>query len=277
MKLNDLRPKNIKKWLIYGVTGRPEKTVEQLELLHRLAVIQFTVTAIVLFVIAAALKLIPSAIPFGLFEAWEVKDWNVLHWLSDAKWLFLWGTGFTALMSAITRNSKYENSKASKLMQLNAKVSLRAGFFEEIIYRWLLFLVLIVLLKVVNFFLLGFAGWGLIEGLYVHIISPVANFFTLGLLNEQFSNANWVIGAGIIAANARFRDGHKYLGPIGYVNSWFIGMYFFVLMFRYGLPAAITVHFIYDLLIFLVRFIDQKIEFNSADSESATDSAPDSK
>lgn len=99
------------------------------------------------------------------------------------------------------------------------------------------------------------------EYLQVHLFGPVANFFTLGLLSDQLTNpANWAIGAAIIASNGFFRDGHKYLGWFGFLNSWFIGMFFFYLMFTYGLPAAILVHFIYDFLIFTVRYVDEAIE-----------------
>jgi hypothetical protein len=37
-------------------------------------------------------------------------------------------------------------------------------------------------------------------------------------------------------------------------------MFFFYLMFTYGLVAAIVVHFLYDALIFFVRYLDEVIE-----------------
>ena len=54
----------------------------------------------------------------------------------------------------------------------------------------------------------------------------------------------------MLYTNAFFRDGHRYQGPIGVLNSWFAGMFLFWIMFTYGLPAAILVHFMYDFLIF---------------------------
>jgi hypothetical protein len=40
------------------------------------------------------------------------------------------------------------------------------------------------------------------------------------------------------------------------VNSWFLGMVLFYIMFHYGLLSAIIVHFIYDFIIFTIRAID---------------------
>ena len=42
------------------------------------------------------------------------------------------------------------------------------------------------------------------------------------------------------AAAAALVMGHKYQGLFGLINSWFIGMYFFYLMFTFGLVAAIV-------------------------------------
>ncbi|HMO22056.1 MAG TPA: hypothetical protein PKC98_13950, partial [Candidatus Melainabacteria bacterium] len=64
----------------------------------------------------------------------------------------------------------------------------------------------------------------------------------------------------LISANSRFRDGHKYQGFLGWVNSWFLGMVFFYMTLTYGLVAAIAVHFLYDMIIFLVIYIDMVIE-----------------
>ena len=57
---------------------------------------------------------------------------------------------------------------------------------------------------------------------------------------------DWGIGAGMLAANAFFRDGHKYQGNFGMVNSWFIGMYMFHILFTYGLPECMFAHFAYN-------------------------------
>lgn len=94
-----------------------------------------------------------------------------------------------------------------------------------------------------------------------NLFGPVINWLTLGSLSGWIVNKDvWFIGAGMITANGLFRDGHKYLGPVGYVNSWFIGMFMYFLLQEYGLVACIVCHFLYDLLIFGVRYIDMVLE-----------------
>ena len=84
-----------------------------------------------------------------------------------------------------------------------------------------------------------------------------SSFLTLGTIdNILYHPFGWFVGAGIILANAKFRDGHKYQGKFGFINSWFIGMYLFWLMFEYGLVACIVIHFLYDMLIFFIHYLD---------------------
>jgi len=112
-----------------------------------------------------------------------------------------------------------------------------------------------------NNWIISSVGAHVPEYLQVHVFGPIANWFTLGLLESWLLTPSlWHIGAGMLAANGAFRDGHKYLGLIGFLNAWFIGMFFFYLMFTYGLVAAIVVHFLYDALIFFVRYLDEVIE-----------------
>lgn len=221
----------------------------------------FIIMSLVVGAIVAVIKGIwPSSIPYSFFELWTSRG-EVTEWLKTSLPIFGWAVGVTAFVSIITRNKPEENRYAEEYLQRGFFVSVRAGLMEEVLFRWLLFMLMIPFVKVMNFILLGFAGFGLVELLHVYIMGPVANFFTLGLLSEQLVNpAIWAIGAGLLAANARFRDGHKYLGFIGFVNSWFIGMFMFFLMFKFGLLAAILVHFLYDLFIFIVRYIDCVIE-----------------
>lgn len=247
-----------------------EPSVEDQERQHSVMMTAFTVQTVFLFIVAAICTwLFSSVIPYGLFDVWQIKEGGPIDWLLAGKWAFAWGAGLTAVVSLLTRNSSYENSMAERLMSLNAKVSMRAGFFEEVIFRWLLLIIAFPALIVMNFFLGGFIGlfadgsvmdWGLLRWFYMHILSPLANWTSFGLLQPYLLNENWLVGAAIVFANAKFRDGHKYLGIVGLVNSWFIGLFFFFLMFKYGLLAAILVHFVYDLLIFIVRYIDQVIE-----------------
>lgn len=114
----------------------------------------------------------------------------------------------------------------------------------------------------------GFCGVGLIlliahggfldpiKWIYDVLLVPLADFTTFHKLHEYLYATNvhtpyaWAAGGAIVSANAFFRDGHKYQGPLGVVNSWFIGMVFFWVMFTYGVFPAMVVHFLYDFLIF---------------------------
>ncbi|MEY4744278.1 MAG: hypothetical protein RL272_223 [Candidatus Parcubacteria bacterium] len=210
--------------------------------------------------IALAGWLWPSAIPFGAFDFWPMRG-TVGDWLSSAWPAFAWGGGLTAIIAFATRNKREVNRDAEGILIGGTIISLWAGVMEEICFRWLIFLSTIFWGKVVNFILLGFMGWGIPEHLFLWIFRPLADFTTLhGLHATLYSQHGWAIGAAMLGANGLFRDGHKYLGFFGYLNSWFMGMFFFWIMFSYGLPAAILVHFLYDLLIFGIRYVDAAIE-----------------
>ena len=141
-------------------------------------------------------------------------------------------------------------------------LSLRAGVMEEIVFRWLIFMWSIAAVRVLDWILGGFVfSHGLVWFLNEYITLPIADFVTFRLLHSLLTDPSaWFVAVGLIVANARFRDGHKYQGWFGMVNSWFIGMYFFYLMLTYGLLASITVHFLYDALIFTIRYVDRVIE-----------------
>jgi len=202
----------------------------------------------------------PGAIPYSFFQLWHTEG-SVADWLTTSIPILVWGAGFTALVSILTRNKREENDNAEVNFGIGFLVSLWAGVMEEICFRWLIYMSCTLGAIVVNFLIFGWLGFGVPEWLVLHIFGPVANFFTLGLLKAQLVNpAAWAIGCGVLGANAFFRDGHKYLGFIGFVNSWFIGMFMFYLLFTYGLLACILVHFLYDLAIFAVRYIDCVIE-----------------
>lgn len=203
----------------------------------------------------------PGWLPFGFFQLWNLHGTSVDQWLWAGCPVFLWAFVVTTLTSVFTRTDLHERRNAEKIFAEGAKVSFLAGVFEEIFYRWFFFLGAILLVKFLNFLFFGFLGFGILENLHLYVLGPLANFFTLGYLKDYIANPSvWYVGAGVLSANAFFRDGHKYLGAIGYVNSWFLGMYFFYITFNYGLLAAIIVHFLYDLIIFTVQYLDSVYE-----------------
>lgn len=205
--------------------------------------------------------LIPAALPFAVFSFWQTRG-GVTDWVSDVWFIFAWGVGVTALVAFLTRNPWTKNRNAEQIIVGGLVISVIAGVAEEIIYRWLAFLAAIPMLLLSNWIFGGFLfGTGLPEWLFTHAFGPLADFVTFGALHEQLSHPyGWQVGAALLAANAAFRNGHKYQGPVGVVNSWFLGMVFFWLLFQYGLLAAIAVHFLYDLFLFVVEYVDAAIE-----------------
>lgn len=196
----------------------------------------------------------PSLIaPFSFFEFWTIKGslWDAVK---NAWPIYLWGTSVTAFGLLLTGSKGRAN--AVKVFIDGTTRSIAAGVLEEISFRWLIFFSGIVMIPVFDWLFLGFMGFHWIKWIYGVVLCPMANFFTLGYLEHYLLNGyGWAVAAAIICANGNFRDAHKYLGRLGYVNSWFLGMYFFWVLFTYGIVAAIIVHFLYDFFIFTVKSI----------------------
>lgn len=109
--------------------------------------------------------------------------------------------------------------------------------------------------------MLTFFNWitfGLVHWFFANLFIPVANWLTFGALAPQLLATNWVLGAAIVSAAGDFRDAHKYLGLLGYINSWFMGMLLFWLMFRYGIFTAMVAHAIYDMILFVARALKSR-------------------
>jgi hypothetical protein len=202
----------------------------------------------------------PHLIPFDPFSFWTPRG-GVGDWLWAAWPAFAYGIGVNVIAAYRDRKDPELRAHPEAILVVGTLVSLWAGIMEEICFRWLIFLSTIFWVQVGNFLLLGFMGWGIPEHLYLWVVRHVADFTTLGGLHDVlFSAQGWFVGAAMLSANAFFRDGHKYQGLKGWISSWFMGMFFFWIMFRFGLPAAILVHLLYDLFIFVVHWVDTRIE-----------------
>ena len=161
--------------------------------------------------------------------------------------VFAWAVVGSLILNAIGQSS----SSLPRGVQLIKGwwLSLNAGVFEELIYRWLMFFTAMIVLPFFNFITFGLTKW-----FYMHLLVPLANWATFHALAPQLhSTASWTIGAAIVSASISFRDVHE--GAIGKVNAWFIGMLLFWLVFHYGLLTAIVVHVLYDGIIFTLRAI----------------------
>lgn len=202
----------------------------------------------------------PDVIPFTTFQFWKIQGslWEALL----ISWpIFLWGGAFTIVKTLITRNSREVNRHAELILGGGCLISILAGTMEEPIFRWLIFYNEIIVYKILNWLLFGWAGFGVFEWLFLNVTGPLANYITLGYVHPLlFNGFGWAVGAAILSSTGKFRNEHAYLGIIGWINSWFLGMFFFWLMFQYGLIAGIIVHFIYDMIIFTVAYIDAAIE-----------------
>jgi hypothetical protein len=223
--------------------------------------IVFVITTVTTLLFVSLAKLLwPDLIPFKLFEFWALK--KPLGRAILASWpLLAWSVLINTVIVIINRNDPETNRNAEKFLSNGFEISIWAGVSEEIAFRWLLFYSQIIGYKIVNWLFFGFAGFGIFEWLYLHITGPIANFLTLGFLEPILLNGiGWAVGAAILSSNGKFRDGHAYQGILGWINAWFTGMFFFYLMFNYSLFASIVVHFLYDIFIFIVVYIDAAIE-----------------
>ncbi|OGM19339.1 hypothetical protein A2771_03730 [Candidatus Woesebacteria bacterium RIFCSPHIGHO2_01_FULL_38_26b] len=221
----------------------------------------YLITAFFAFLIIILVEWIwPDVIPFTLFEYWKLNG-SISQILKALLPLLVFGIILNVIMLVRTRNDPLINQNAEVVFGIGCGLSTFAGIFEEISFRWILFYDQIIVYKILNWLFFGFAGWGFFEWFFNHISGPIANFLTLGYLEPYlFNGLGWFIGAAIISSNAKFRNGHLYQGWFGWINAWFGGMYFFYLMFNYGLIASILAHFLYDLFCFGLLYIDAAIE-----------------
>lgn len=218
----------------------------------------FLISAFVAFCFIALLKSFwTDVIPFGLFEVWSMGTGSTWEGVKAFWPAYLWAAALTLIVSFITLNDPKVNRNAESILFGGTVVSVMAGLLEEIAFRWWIFYGAILGFKVANFLLCGLVGW------FASVVAlPLGNFLTLGYLAPYLFHPVWgvAVGSAILSANGDFRDGHLYLGFFGYINSWFMGMFLFYIMFNYGLLAGILAHFIYDEIIFVIRYIDAEIE-----------------
>lgn len=195
-------------------------------------------------------------VPFtirGLLSLWHHNP-DILGGLAAVWFIFVWGAALKLLLGVLFRRRPREYT-AGEVFRFGMWVSLNAGVFEEIIFRWLRFIIAMIALPFINFLLLGFLpGFaGVLHWAYGKILVPAADFVTFGALHEWlYHPASWVIGAAIISANGQFRGAHDKNGLLNSINSWFLGMVMFWLMFNYGLLTAIAAHVLYDVIVFAV-------------------------
>lgn len=202
---------------------------------------------------------VPSALPFGLFKLWEIRG-SLGDWLLTALPLIIWGPLLTIAFTLWRGPNQISKESAEEVFLRGACSSLFAGIAEEVLFRWIFFSSSIAVAMFVNWLFFGWVGFGIVAAIHIWLFGPVANWLTLGYLNSWLVNPHvWFIGAGLISSNTIFRNGHAYQGWVGLINSWFGGMFFFFLLFKYGLVACMVCHFLYDFAIDVTNYVLRKL------------------
>jgi hypothetical protein len=208
--------------------------------------------------LSLVLWLWPWAVPFGFYQFW-IWDWAKIREAILISWpVYLWGGGITFIFTFGRRIPKKSVADAeSEILAKGWLISLIAGLTEEPIFRWLVFYSGMLGARISAFCFFGFISsyFELSRLTYWYIVGPCINFCSAFHLDWLLYEMGWIVGAGAVSANAKFRNEHAYLGWLGYINSWAGGFFLFWIMFNYGLPAAIAVHFIYDAIIFTTLFL----------------------
>lgn len=210
-------------------------------------------TFFVLFPIICLIKWIwPTSIPLNIFQFWTFDKFTIL-----AGWpIFVWGIFAQSLSCSFRSYKHHEIINAEEDWAKNMVASLMAGVFEELTFRWVLFYSAFIGVLVSNFLFLGFISSELEfpRILAEYIFNPLANLATFESY-DFLVYKGWWFGASVLAANAKFRNGHKYQGLLGLINSWYIGLFLFDIMFKYGIVSAIVIHFLYDVIVFTIVYI----------------------
>ena len=158
----------------------------------------------------------------------------------------LWGFLLTLLI-VDTDEVRSKEGSATDVMVKGLLISTWAGVVEEMIFRWIIFYTMIFFVQFASLMMCGIIEW-----IYLYIEAPIYWCLSFGYLEWLLYDQDyWFIGAGAVAANIKFRNGHTYQGWFGMLNSYVGGFVLFWIMFNYGLPAAIAVHFLYELVIYM--------------------------
>ena len=99
--------------------------------------------------------------------------------------------------------------------------------------------------------------------LYETVFMPILNFASFGAYTDIIDPTQYdpVFIMGAIAANAWFRDGHKYQGLFGVMNSWLAGFVLLYATLNYGLLTAVVIHGLWNSQIAIVRYLARKISW----------------
>jgi hypothetical protein len=202
-----------------------------------------------LLIIGVAHLIDPSIIPYPLIgdPFWQDFDWD--H-ASSFLWVIpVWAISIYVLniviQTGLGTRKNIGDTPPSKLLVGGFALSVFSSVTEEIMYRWLLILSSMAFIQLVNFITCGLPEW-----VNVNILLPLVNFITMGHLEHILINPQWFVGAAILGSTASFRNEHSYQGWLGYVDSWFFGLFMCYTVFEVGLLPAILAHFTFNMVLF---------------------------
>ena len=111
----------------------------------------------------------PGIVPFSLFEFWKLEDVSIWTIIAGSWPLFAWGIGINLIRAVATKNNPMVNRNAEYIIVVGLVLSVIAGVFEEIAFRWIFFYGQIIVYKFFNFLVFGWAGFGVFQWLFQNI------------------------------------------------------------------------------------------------------------
>lgn len=223
---------------------------------HPMAFIAFTA---VMWIVIMRFVMEWEAIPFRFGEFLPINGslWEVLA----TSWpLFLVGFLYNLLLMGFTTNPPQVHQKAKMIPIEGFVTSVGAGFFEEIIYRWAMLYMWMGILWGLNYLSTWLFDVGVIESIITQWFPWLNNLMTGGMYETIFQPGAWTVGLAAIICNRKFMRGHMYQGLFGYIWSFVAGVIFFWIVFRHGIVPAVLVHFAYDMMIFIMLYVDVMME-----------------
>lgn len=200
-----------------------------------------------------------EAIPFrfGQFLRFDGRWWEPFLFASP---LFVIGFLLNISKMATSINPPEVHENAPMIPINGVMVSIFAGVMEEICFRWVFFY------GAMSFYWI--VGLGLstlltadVSAWFTHDPLRLFNLFLAGFKPELVSlPGGWTLGLAVLASNWKFQQGHLYQGKVGATFAFAGGFLFFWITFRYGLLASMLVHFVFDLSVFAMLFVDVLIE-----------------
>ena len=274
------------------ITLEKEKDFLQIVLIGQILNIGVLFLTFILYLIFG--KLFPD---FSLKENWLKTD-DIISSLQEYWFLFAWVGGVSILshtkIGSFTKARQifglniitsilaglWEEIGYRGLFIFTAMISI---FLVNFFFKWVIIFVLLILMGFLIFkifekwflrlivlalgisFVILILKWNIVQDplywIYEHITFPILSFCSVKVLNPVLYNPEYsfLFIAGAISANAKFRDGHKYQGWFGYLNSWVVGFVLLHAMIFHGLLVAIIIHASYDLLIGVIRFVKRAL------------------